>query len=304
MKLINYILKYFIVLISVLIIALISCVKKDDNYSGQSAKGSQTDTTGLNPDKNINNFEIDSTILRTDNLGNILGGDMSDWDFNNNNYKEIQEKMDMFVRPYNGEPMPVVGESFYYEIDGDNVILVWFTAREININGFYVERAVSISERSDVKWTEVGFVKGNGNSQEEHKYEFTDKNLKKGNYNYRLKQVSFKDEIEYYNLSYDVIMNDLTMMRQPKLFQFYPEYPNPVVKKLNICFYVPKMEVVSLFFINGKDTVYILDHMQQKKGFYKFSIDKKSLGFENEINRLYIECESCNKKKNFGDIQF
>lgn len=277
-------------------------MKKDENVSVQNTKDSLKDTTSLILSKSTDNVEIDSEILRTDSRGNILGGDMSDWDFDNINYKEIQEKMDMFVSPYNGEPMPAVGESFYYEIDGDNVILVWFTAREIECKGYEIERTQTFGSKA--LWDKVGFVKGNGNSQDEHKYKFTDKNLKKGNYYYRLKQVSFKDEVEYFNLSNDVIMNDLTMMRQPKLFQFYPEYPNPVMNTLHICFYVPKRDVVSLFFINGKDTVYILDHMQQKKGFYKFSIDKKSLGFENGIKRLYIECESCNKKKNFGDVQF
>ena len=294
--------KHFIISFIVLFLASLSCMKKDENVSVQNTKDSLKDTTSLILSKSTDNVEIDSTILRTDSRGNILGGDMSDWDFDSNSYKEIQEKMDVFVSPYNGEPMPAVGESFYYEIEGSNVILSWFTAREIECKGYEIERTQTFGSKA--LWDKVGFVKGNGNSNEDHKYEFTDKNLNKGSYNYRLKQVSFKDEIEYYNLSYDVIMNDLTMMRQPKYFQFYPEYPNPVVQKLNICFYVPKMEVVSLFFINGKDTVYILDHMQQKKGFYKFSIDKKSLGFENEINRLYIECESCNKKKNFGDIQF
>ena len=63
-------------------------MKKDDNISVQNTKDSLKDTTRVSTNKSIYNFEVDSTILRTDNVGNIIGGDMKDWDFDKNNYKE------------------------------------------------------------------------------------------------------------------------------------------------------------------------------------------------------------------------
>lgn len=249
-----------------------------------------------------NKNSSDKTILRTDSVGNILGGDMKYWDFDENNYDEIQEYNYMFGRPfYKGDPIPVTGfqdEPFSFEIDGHDVILKWSTATEIDNKGFYVERKEFNSMSIDKQWMELGFVKGYGSSEKERKYEVIDKDLGNGKYNYRLKQISFNNEFQYHNLNSEVFM-----INYPSQFEFYPAYPNPVSDKVNISFYLPKKDVVSLFFING-DTTYILDHEPQERGFYKLTIDKNSLGFENEIKRLYIDCKSCNKKRNFGDIQF
>ncbi len=56
--------------------------------------------------------------------------------------------------------------------------------------------------------------------------------------------------------------------------------------------------------IIGNDKTYLLNHEPQERGFYKMTADKEKYGFENEVKRLYIPCNSCNKKKNFGDIKF
>jgi len=99
------------------------------------------------------------------------------------------------------------------------------------------------------------------------------------------------------------------VINYPKHTEFYPAFPNPVSEYVTFSFYLPKKDIVSLYFlndnnINNKDTIYILDHEPQERGYYKVTIDKESLGFDNETKRLYIDCESCDKKKNFGDVQF
>lgn len=302
----KYILFIRISLISIFILTLISCSKRKAGFSNQ-------DTVDLNPEISVSdsigkiyNYEVDSTILITDSEGNILGGDTNDWDLTNKNYTEIQKYIFMFQRPFfKNEPHPaVVGleEPFSFEVYNNLVILKWFTSAEIDNKGFYVERTeTNLNDRND-HWIELGFVKGYGNSDKERSYKFIDNKVKAGiKYKYRLKQVSLTNEIEYHQLPQEVLV-----INYPNHFEFYPAFPNPVIENVTFSFYVPKKDIVSLFFLNdnNKDTTYILDHERQERGYYKVTIDKESLGFDNETKRLYIDCESCDKKKNFGDVQF
>lgn len=288
----------------ILIIALNSCSEKDHSYSDPINKMSESESIDSSFRKDNLVITSDSSILRTDNQGNLLGGDMEDWNFDKKTYDEIQKNNFMFRSPlFKNEPVPVaygLDEPFTSEIEDKNVILRWFTSSEVDNKVFYVERKNINAANSDQQWNELGFVKGNGNSDKESIYKFIDDDVQIGDrYMYRLKQFSFKDESEYHYLPEEVIV-----MNYPKRFEVYPAYPNPVSDKATISFYLPKKEVLNIFFQNGKDTIYILDYYPQLKGFYKLTIDKKSLGFENEIKRLYINCKSCDKKKNFGDIKF
>ncbi|MEO8664457.1 MAG: hypothetical protein ABI462_03085 [Ignavibacteria bacterium] len=244
----------------------------------------------------IKSAKIDSAILITDSVGNIIGGDTSDWDFNSKNYQIFLK--DEFPRT-NELDGPIIPEtkSFFSEVKKKSVILTWYTAREIDCEGFDVERTQEIG--TDAHWKKVAFVKGSGNSKKTIWYKYTDKNLPNGNYLYRLKQISTDGETEYFNLSEDVAITS-----HEKIFDFYPVYPNPVSDKFTIRVYSSEDDTLSLYFIKGNDTTYAVDHEPQEKGFYKLTLNKETLGFENETVRLYIDCESCDKKKNFGDIQF
>lgn len=221
---------------------------------------------------------------------------MDDWDFDYKNYEYVQKQE--FYEMYNNSDKIYIPEeqSFFSEVNKNSIILKWFTSRETNCKGFDVERA-GYEQNSD--WKKVGFVKGNGNSNSLLEYSYTDKNLLNGKYRYRLKHVSTNGEYEYHNLP-----NEVTITNYEKSFEFYPVYPNPVSGKFTVSIFLSKKDTVSLYFIHGIDTTYILNHEPQERGFYTLTIDKKSLGFENEIKRLYINCKSCNKTNNFGDIQF
>lgn len=257
---------------------------------------------------NDTGFISDKTILQTDSEGNILGGDEKDWSFSKKNYKDIHKFIMEFATPfYKGAILTMSGvlEPITAEVEDQKVILKWITAAEIDNKGFYVERTeTNFNDRND-QWIEVGFVKGYGNSDKPRSYKFIDNKVKAGiKYKYRLKQVSLTNEIEYHQLPREVFV-----INYPKHTEFYPAFPNPVSEYVTFSFYLPKKDIVSLYFlndnnINNKDTIYILDHEPQERGYYKVTIDKESLGFDNETKRLYIDCESCDKKKNFGDVQF
>lgn len=252
---------------------------------------------------NETSIQQDTGILRTDVNGNILGGDISDWDFDDENYKKVQLYSKYFQEPLilkKGEIQTFVPEtsSFYSEVDNDNVILRWF-AVEKDCERYEVERAEKKSEFDKPNWKKVGFIRGSGYNDTQVKYKYYDKDLKFGTYVYRLKQIDKKGNYMYYSLS-----NDVNVLDYPDDFEFYPVNPNPVIDTFSVRFFLPEKDNVTLFFLNGKDTTYLLNKEPQEKGFYKLTLDKKSFGFNNDIKRLYINCKSCNRKKNFGDIKF
>lgn len=251
----------------------------------------------------VNEIKIlsDTGIMRTNSLGNILGGDMNDWDFNLTIYKETISK-EYFQTPVFKDSVYIytpMYSSFTSDVQNNSVILNWFTNAEKDLKGFYIQRARKMSEQDELQWKDLEFIEGKGTSEETRKYEYIDKALKTGIYRYRLKAIYLKDNFQYFELSSEVVIKQYLSK-----FQFYPAYPNPVISTSTISFFLPKKDTVSLFFLNDVDTIYILDHEPQEKGFYKLTIDKNSLGYKNVIKRLYISCKSCRKEKNFGDIQF
>lgn len=92
-------------------------------------------------------------------------------------------------------PLPVVLLSFTAECDNTKVVLKWSTASEINNNYFVIER----SENS-IDFETIGQVKGAGNSNSVSNYSFTDKDIRKGTFYYRLKQVDYNGVNKYLDI--------------------------------------------------------------------------------------------------------
>lgn len=90
-------------------------------------------------------------------------------------------------------PLPV--EMTYFTakaVENQKVRLDWQTATEINNEGFAVERS-----KDGKNFVQVGYVKGNGNSNEMNNYQYEDRNVIAGTYYYRLKQIDFDGKFEY-----------------------------------------------------------------------------------------------------------
>lgn len=93
-------------------------------------------------------------------------------------------------------PLPVTLLTFNGEMnDEGNIELNWETADEENNDYFQVQR----SETGLDEWEPLGFVTGNGNSDEIIRYSFIDDKVSKdeGFLYYRLKQVDFNGAFEY-----------------------------------------------------------------------------------------------------------
>lgn len=131
-------------------------------------------------------------------------------------------------------PIPVELISFTALIENNSVVLNWSTATELNNQGFHIERK---SELKDFET--IGFIKGNGTTNEIMNYSFVDKNISSGNYFYRLKQIDLDGSFKYsneINIKYNL----------PQKFVLEQNHPNPFNPSTKIKFQIPYNKFVKL----------------------------------------------------------
>ena len=131
-------------------------------------------------------------------------------------------------------PVPVELISFNTKVSSNTVIIEWSTASEINCRGYEVQRSSGTG-----RFTNLGFVKGNGNSSENCVYSFTDKNLPPGNYNYRLTQSDFDGTEKILGTKTDIFIGQTD-------FTLEQNYPNPFNPSTTITYSIPSHSLVSL----------------------------------------------------------
>ncbi len=169
------------------------------------------------------------------------------------------------------QALPVELSSFTSLVNQRNVTLNWSTVLEINNWGFDVERSNVKGQTSD-EWLKIGTVNGKGNSITANDYSFSDRNLASGKYNYRLKQIDFNGNFEYYNLSNEVNIGI------PEKFALLQNYPNPFNPATNIGYEIPVDGKVSLkiFDMSGKE-VAILVNEAKTAGYYTVNFNASNL---------------------------
>lgn len=151
-------------------------------------------------------------------------------------------------------PLPVEMSSFISTVSGSNVMLNWSTSLETNNAGFDIERS-EVNGQTPVDWKKVGYVSGNGTTNEMKNYSFTDRGLDQGKYNYRLKQIDYNGNFEYFNLANEVIVGS------PEKFSLSQNYPNPFNPSTKINYDLPVDANVSLkvYDMTGKEIVTLVN---------------------------------------------
>ncbi len=159
------------------------------------------------------------------------------------------------------DPMPVELSSFYSVVNERDVSLSWTTSLELNNYGFDIERQFINSE--DNQWKKIGFVKGRGNITAGSEYNFVDRNLMSGNYNYRLKQTDINGDVVYYELNKEVIIGI------PVKFSLSQNYPNPFNPVTVINFDIAEKSFVTLkiFDNTGREIASLVDEFKPA-GYY------------------------------------
>ncbi|MEL7145966.1 MAG: T9SS type A sorting domain-containing protein, partial [Bacteroidota bacterium] len=118
--------------------------------------------------------------------------------------------------------LPVELVFFNGSFDGEEVLLSWRTASELDNDYFEIEKSIDGSE-----FYAIGVVEGNGTTNETINYGFVDSNPLDGINYYRMRQVDFDGAFEYSNV--------ISVVASFTEFGF-DVYPNPAVSELNARF--------------------------------------------------------------------
>jgi hypothetical protein len=168
-------------------------------------------------------------------------------------------------------PLPVELASFTSSTNRNGVILNWATVSEINNAGFDIERKSVSSET----WNKVGNVVGNGTTNEIRNYTYSDNGLQTGKYNYRLKQIDFNGNFQYFNLSNEVIVG------VPEKYDISQNYPNPFNPATKINYDIPFDGKVSIaiYDMTGREVAKLVNEIQPA-GYYtiQFNASKMTSG--------------------------
>lgn len=166
-------------------------------------------------------------------------------------------------------PLPVTLSEFTFSTGKNNVELKWKTVLEINNSGFDIERKPADPHSV---WNKIVFVPGNGNTNEIKNYSYTDKNLQTGKYLYRLKQIDFNGNHEYFDLFTEVVIG------KPKIIKLGQNYPNPSNPKSKIDFEIPERNNISIKVYNilGEEVAELMNETKEP-GYYTVEFDGSRL---------------------------
>lgn len=175
----------------------------------------------------------------------------------------------------NSALVPVELSLFTASVNANNIELKWTTESELNNSGFDVER------KSNSDWQKIAFVSGNGTSNNANTYVFKDKALQTGSYQYRLKQIDYNGNVEYFYLSSEVNIG------APEKFAMAQNYPNPFNPTTTINFNLPSENFVSLkiYDMRGKEVMNVINE-RRHAGYYSVNINASALSSGTYFYRL------------------
>jgi len=158
--------------------------------------------------------------------------------------------------------------------NNDELLLNWKTSSEINNNGFYVERSMD-----GVNFKNIGFVKGFGNSNSIHDYQYIDHiQLNNQAVYYRLKQADFNGAFEYSNIA--MVNSKIT---ENSNYVLYPNPANNTINITNAANELTSIEIVNVivqkvFALKSNSSIEQIDISGFKSGIYFVNIVEQSSG--------------------------
>jgi hypothetical protein len=111
-------------------------------------------------------------------------------------------------------------------------------------------------------------VPGRGTTNERKTYTYQDSKLKNGKYQYRLKQIDFNGNYEFFQMSGDIAV------LAPAVFDMSQNYPNPSNPRSRIEYQIPVSGKVTikLFDVLGREVSTILNE-KKEAGYYIAEFD-------------------------------
>jgi hypothetical protein len=224
---------------------------------------------------------LDLGILQTDEIGNIIGGDYTDWCRNS--------PADTFTY--------VVSFTLTSLNNSKIAYLKWTTSKEYHNYGFFIGRIKSYQSHDT---TYLKFIQGQGIKYDSTYYSYSDTVNRVSDYTYILKMVDI-----YGNYKYFIVGQT---SNSSIMYPFFgPAYPNPTTGKFTIPFAIAKRDSISIFLISNNDTIYLTKNKLYQQGTYKITYSFDTTLYHDVQVRLYFRnnslyaTDSC---KNYGDIQF
>ena len=159
--------------------------------------------------------------------------------------------------------------SFNASYSEGKVNLVWTTSSETNCYGFEVQR-----RGENFSYEKIGFVNGNGTTNNGHTYNYIDQNLSESKYFYRLKELTHDGDYQYSN----EIMIDIPELSS---FELQQNYPNPFNPSTNIAIRMPYKTYIKLAVYNmlGELVVEVADgEFDSGTHVFKFNADGLTSG--------------------------
>lgn len=167
--------------------------------------------------------------------------------------------------------LPVTLISFESRVDKRDIKLIWVTENEINNAGFDIERK-RVDLNSADQWKKISFIQGNGNTSGQRIYSFDDNKLQSAVYKYRLKQIDFNGNYEYFELANDIVVNT------PGKFDMRQNYPNPSNPRSKIDYEMPISGKITIKLYNmlGQEVFDIVNETKDA-GYYSAEFDGSNL---------------------------
>jgi predicted acyl esterase len=165
--------------------------------------------------------------------------------------------------------LPVELSSFTSNVISRNIKLSWVTATETNNSGFEIYR-----KSAQTDWMKIGFVNGSGTINTQRTYSFTDENLNTGKYSYKLKQIDYNGNSEYFTMS------GIAEIGTPNKFELSQNFPNPFNPSTIIEYSIPQEGFVTLrvYDITGKEVAVLVNsHLPVRYYTVNFNADSYNL---------------------------
>lgn len=165
-----------------------------------------------------------------------------------------------------GAVLPVELVTFIATVNKNTVALSWTTATEVNNYGFDIERRAQ-----SVEWGKIGFVQGNGTSNSQKEYSFTDAPQEGTKFQYRLKQIDNDHKFSYS----EIVTIDIGT---PAVYELKQNFPNPFNPQTTITYKLSTEGFVSIkiFDIVGREVASLVNE-NKKAGSYEITFDGSRL---------------------------
>ncbi|MBK6507756.1 MAG: T9SS type A sorting domain-containing protein [Ignavibacteria bacterium] len=170
------------------------------------------------------------------------------------------------------EPYPVNMTALVSSVSGRNALLNWSTSSELNNSGFEIQRAIENGKLKIENWNKIGFVSGSGTTNAPKDYSYADRNLETGKYKYRLKQLDFNGNFDYFELA------EVVSIGIPDKYDLSQNYPNPFNPVTTINYDLPTDGIVTIkvYDILGRELKTLVNEMKTA-GYHKIQFNAADL---------------------------